>query len=142
MKKRPCMVLQKRIRLTPFLIEWNVNRMVNRVLIYSLLNATNKWCLVTSSSAIMVYCSYSAILATWTIFFVDGCFLVLVYIECFCFGILVLKGTIVVTLRSFLTWGCSGWGLLSSSSFSATSLDMYRVIYIYCGVPSTECIEA
>ena len=27
------MVLQKRTRLTPFLVEWNVSRMVNRVLL-------------------------------------------------------------------------------------------------------------
>ena len=49
-------------------------------------------CSVTGSSAIMVYCSYSAMLAIWTIFFIDGCFLVLVYIECFRFGVVVLKG--------------------------------------------------
>ena len=31
--KEMTMVLQKRTLLTPFLIEWNVNRMVNRVLL-------------------------------------------------------------------------------------------------------------
>ena len=100
-------------------------------------------CSVTGSSAIMVYCSYSAMLAIWIIFFIDGCFLVLVYIECFHFGVVVLKGTTVVTLRSFLTWRCSGWGLLSSSSFSAASLGMYGASRsdLYCGVPSAEPIE-
>ena len=98
---------------------------------------------VTSSSAIIVDCSYSAMLAMGIIFFVDACFLVLVYIECFRFGVVVLKGTIVVTLRSFLAWGCSGWGLLSSSSVSATSLDMYGASRsdLYCGVPSDVPIE-